>query len=588
MDYLILASMEWKDLKVHFLAAASIRLLDRVRHTAMILRKAEALSPDQWNLLCNVVNGKPPSDPPTPPLPGDRAAIIAHLRDWTSELDTQQMQIGWQIPPGPQRIRGVAGSGKTVLLCQKTAYMHWQHPDWDIALVFFTRSLYGQVTRLITQWLAFFSQGEMIYDPANSKLKILHAWGESQQSGLYSTLRQAHGISSVVDERVNAHYSPTQKLAWNCKRLLERTQGQLQPLFDAILIDEGQDLVVDGEELLFEGKQPFYWMAYQALRPNPQEPEHRRLIWAYDEAQSLDNLIIPQAKVLFGDALTHLVSGQYAGGMKKSEIIHRCYRTPAPILTAAHAISMGLLRPEGMLSGITRAEDWKAIGYEVEGRFVPGQQVTLHRPFESSPNPVPQLWAEPVLQFATYGDRAMELQVLAKQIQHNLTQEGLRPSRQILVVVLGDAGALELEQQVTHALRCQQIDYYIPSATKPNTAPEIGKTQPNQFWYEGAVTVSRIHRAKGNEADLVYVVGFDLIAQDEGNITLRNQLFVALSRTRGWVHLSGVVGDSPLYQEMQQVIASGEYFTFTFKRSPQRDVGETEQLTLPILSAVTS
>ena len=33
--------------------------------------------------------------------------------------------------------------------------------------------------------------------------------------------------------------------------------------------------------------------------------------------------------------------------------MQRCYRTPGPILTAAHAIGMGLLRDEGMLRGLT-------------------------------------------------------------------------------------------------------------------------------------------------------------------------------------------------------------------------------------------
>jgi superfamily I DNA and RNA helicase len=33
--------------------------------------------------------------------------------------------------------------------------------------------------------------------------------------------------------------------------------------------------------------------------------------------------------------------------------MRRCYRTPGQILTAAHAMGMGLLRPEGMLTGIT-------------------------------------------------------------------------------------------------------------------------------------------------------------------------------------------------------------------------------------------
>lgn len=41
------------------------------------------------------------------------------------------------------------------------------------------------------------------------------------------------------------------------------------------------------------------------------------------------------------------------------------YRTPGPILVAAHALGMGLLREGGMLSGPTQQKDWDRLGYEV-------------------------------------------------------------------------------------------------------------------------------------------------------------------------------------------------------------------------------
>jgi superfamily I DNA and RNA helicase len=65
--------------------------------------------------------------------------------------------------------------------------------------------------------------------------------------------------------------------------------------------------------------------------------------------------------------------------------------------------------------------------------------------------------------------------------------------------------------------------------------------------------------------------GFDLVARDESNVNLRNGLFVALTRTRGWVRLSGV-GEYPMCDEMRQVIAAGNSFTFTFDRPIKRNV----------------
>lgn len=556
---------------------SQVALLKRFQQSVPVVT-ASSLNNEQWELLLAVVGGTPVFRRKPRHVLADRKTrsnVIASLQERLYELDLQQEHIAKEIPPGPQRIRGIAGSGKTVLLCQKAAHMHLKHPEWDIALVFFTRSLYDQMIQLVDKWLRHFSAGDIKYDPiTNVKLQVLHAWGAKGRAGLYGTICGAHGIKRLTAIDTDKK-QPNEGLADVCRRLL--VDVEIQPIFDVILIDEGQDLMIDND-LKYENKQTIYWMAYQALRPvEAENPDWRRLIWAYDEAQSLDSLKIPQAKELFGENLTNLVSGQYLGGIRKSEIMHRCYRTPGPILTAAHAIGMGLLRPEGMLSGLTRVTDWEAIGYRVTGKFTPNQQVTLHRPPENSPNLIPLLWDEPVLTFDTYGSRQEELTALVENIQHNITYDGLHPSRDILVIVIGTIfEAMNLENDVAEFLMGQGIKIFIPSALNCNQLkPRFPNCNPDTFWHAGGVTISRIHRAKGNEADMVYVVGLDNIAKDEKNISLRNQLFVALTRARGWAKLSGI-GDYPMYEEMRKVIESGNTFTFNFKRPPTRNMGEEE------------
>ena len=559
---------------------------------SFLVQSGKNLDNEQWELLLAVVGGTPvlrktlsksitvTQDNKT------RSSVINQLRERLYELDLQQQHIGLEIPPGAQRIRGIAGSGKTVLLCQKAANMHLKHPDWDIALVFFTRSLYDQIEDLVDKWMRHYSCGELDYKSnvqAQSKLKILHAWGARDRPGFYRLVCKENGEYPLGVRDTN-YRQPNEGLADLSKRLLEETE--IEQKFDAILIDEGQDLVVDPEELKYKDKQAIYWMAYQSLRPcDPENPEQRRLIWAYDEAQSLDTLVIPEAKELFGVELNNLLNKgtQYKGGIQRNEIMHRCYRTPGAILTAAHAIGMGLLRPEGMLSGMTEAKQWRKVGYEVEGKFYSNRLITLHRPPANSPNPIPTLWDESVIQFNAYSSRQEELTVLAENIKHNLEHDGLTPSRQILVLVLGSIyEAMKLETHVAEFLMQQDIDIFIPSGTRLNQLkPKYPNNDPDAFWYEGGVTVSRIPRAKGNEADMVYVVGCDNVAKDESNINLRNQLFVALSRARGWVSLSGT-GHYPMYNEIQQVIESGDTFTFTYKK-PKRnfddEVENSDELT---------
>ena len=568
-------------------------LIQHIQKTTPVI-KGKSLNEEQWKLLLAVLGGTPIfrksiNKPSTNnqlsieiiPPEGTRGWVLSQTRQQLSELDLHQETIAKQIPPGLQRIRGIAGSGKTVLLCQKAAQMHLKYPDWDIVLVFFSRSLYEPIIKEVNKWLRRFSSGEVQLNlsPVNgevqsSKLKVLHAWGGKNQPGLYSIICEAAGVKPLTAYETKSK-QPHESLAEVCSLLFE--DAIIPQIFDAILIDEGQDLIVD-HNLKFKDQQPFYWMAYQALKfVDPQYPEQRRLIWAYDESQSLSSLNIPTASELFGDELGHLVTGQYADGIKKSEIIYRCYRTPSQIVTAAHALSMGLLRPGGMLSGITRTEDWKAIGYEVTGRFTRGQKITLRRINENYHNLISKLWEKPLLEFEIYSSRQAEFSALADKILDNLKQDALKPHEDILVVVLGDFfDAVRLENHVASFLMQQGINIFIPGATECNILkPEPEKRDRNKFWCNGGVTVSRIHRAKGHEADMVYVVGCDRIAQDESNITLRNQLFVALTRTRGWANLSGI-GKYPFYEEIKRVINSDGTFNFTFNHRPKREISVTD------------
>lgn len=275
------------------------------------VQRGNPLTAEQWQLLLAVLGGTSVYRPPPRRVltrGQSRASVLAQVRERSIDLDWQQERIGKQIPPGPQRIRGIAGSGKTVLLCQKAAHMHLKHPDWDIAFVFFVRTLYDTIARQLDLWLHRFSQGNLGYDPKNPKLRLLQAWGSKKQPGLYSVVCQSAGVTRLAVNDLEKQ-KPNDALAQACHQLLQQTT--IPQIFDAILIDEAQDLLVD-ETQVFDRKQPFYWMAYQALRPShSQKPQLRRLIWAYDEAQSLESRKIPTAEELLGENFRDWVTGRY-------------------------------------------------------------------------------------------------------------------------------------------------------------------------------------------------------------------------------------------------------------------------------------
>lgn len=548
----------------------SERVIDFIRQTTTINR-SNNLTATQWELLLSILGGTPlytQSKKHYLSNKQSKAYIIQQARSRLHQLDLQQERIAKQIPPGMQRIRGIAGSGKTVLLCQKAAIMHIKYPQWRIALVFFSRSLYNSITQQIAEWIGYFSHGKQTYDPQTANLKILHAWGGRKQPGFYSTLCKLTGINPLTVNDTQSR-KPNEALAEVCLRLLEITA--IPQVFDAILIDEGQDLIVNNWK--YQDKQPFYWLAYQALRPvNPIHPKQKRLIWAYDELQSLDSLNIPHTCELFGEDLGHLVTGKYPDDINKTEIMACCYRTPQPIIITAHAIAMGLCRKAGMLTGSIYPEEWSAMGYEVTGKFQPGATITLQRHAHNSPNLVTDLSTEDLIRFNRFFSRQQELTALANHIKYDLKEEDIQPTN-ILVIVLGSFyDANNLEKQTANFLIKQGINIYLPTHKTFNTIyTESEARKPNQFWCPGAITISTIHRAKGQEADIVYLIGLDNIAKNESDLYLRNQLFVALTRSKGWITISGISNYS-LYQELEYIIASKDTIKFTFTQSPQREI----------------
>ena len=81
--------------------------------------------------------------------PNSRGSRLNALEETIANLDNRQSKAVIETVEGVQRIRGLAGSGKTIVLALKAAYLHAQHPDWKIAITFNTRSLKGQFKRLI-------------------------------------------------------------------------------------------------------------------------------------------------------------------------------------------------------------------------------------------------------------------------------------------------------------------------------------------------------------------------------------------------------------------------------------------------------
>ena len=157
-----------------------------------------------------------------------KGSIYTRVKKELYQMDFQQEEIARNIPPGPQRIRGIAGSGKTLLICQKAAYMHLRYPDWKIAIVFATQSLYETITETVNSYIKYFLKDTEVdtYKP-NGNLQILHAWGSNKRTGFLKEVLEANGTknisASTVERELGEKFIP-QNIALNyiAKKLLEK------------------------------------------------------------------------------------------------------------------------------------------------------------------------------------------------------------------------------------------------------------------------------------------------------------------------------------------------------------------------------
>ena len=86
--------------------------------------------------------------------------------------------------------------------------------------------------------------------------------------------------------------------------------------------------------------------------------------------------------------------------------------------------------------------------------------------------------------------------------------------------------------------------------------------------------MANIYQAKGNEANMVYVLGIENVAKNESDMNKRNELFVALTRAKCWVNVMGL-GEYKFYDEFRKAIDAKGIFEFVYRR-PRQVVDDLE------------
>jgi len=442
-----------------------------------------------------------------------RGAILRKIEKGISNLDRWQKQAAIETPEGPQRIRGLAGSGKTIVLALKAAYLHAQHPNWSIVVSFQSRALHQQFERLVTQFTYEHSNDAPDYE----KLQILHAWGASGREGVYKKIAKHVNAPFRDYSFAMSTFGRGNEFRGVCEELLQLTEaGKSEPLFDAVLVDEAQDL-----------PSAFFKLVHRFTR------EPKRIIWAFDELQNLTESAMPSTDELFGEddrGQPIVTLPQVEGDARRDIILPICYRNTPWSLAAAHSLGFGIYRDGGLVQHFDDTDLWTQIGYAVAGgELQRGQQVVLERSRASSPEYFDRLLnSSDAVMFRSFSSPAEQDNWVADEIQKNLDEDEI--DHDDILIVLPDAvRAKRRASQIRSALARRGIDSHLAGVD----------TSADEVFIEGSVALANIYRAKGNEAPMVYALDSQYAAGSDNAVSRRNTIFTAITRSRAWVRVCG-------------------------------------------------
>lgn len=457
-------------------------------------------------------------------------------------FDQYQRNAYTSIISGVSRIRGLAGSGKTVVLAIKAALTHLKHPDAKIAYTYHTKSLHQHIKRLITRFYRQFEDN----DPNWNNLEIMHSWGSSNNPGIYYNTCKTNEVSPL--SFTFASQKSSNVFDYVCNDFLSQ-KTNVQKLYNYIFIDEGQDFP------------PSFLKLCLSIC------ENQRIFWAYDELQTIFLPKSPSAGDIFGINK----NGEPKIDFEEDIILYKCYRNPREIILVAHAIGFGIYGNR-IVQMIESKEYWNDIGYEIKcGKLEEGEVLEIERPKENSLESISSKYRiDEIIRIEKYNSYSDELSGVAAKISGDI-KDGLL-CEDILVISVDDRNASKYLSDLQEILKKK---YKI----KTNNI-HADKYSFKDFQIDGKVSLSTVHKAKGNEAYSVFILGAETLFSVDPTIRERNIFFTAMTRSKGWVHISGI-GTSMdlLINEIQEAKRNFPYLKFKYPspgdlRIMKRDIKE--------------
>lgn len=493
-----------------------------VRESLAESHKEKPLTADQIRVVEQVLGKSPTINEDRPPRGWvDERKLGAYVDEMVAldkYFSTEQQELSrLKVDGHPRLIRGVAGSGKTVVLAEMVARLvHRKTSQPDdmfsrpsakprIAVVCFNRALVQFIRRKIRD---SYRQQTLEALPADTVL-ITHynglLWHLIKNESAPVNYIRIKGPQRVEDatQRAMMYREQFRQFAVQNREWYEAM------LFDGIFADEGQDFVPEEYQLLLH-----------LIKPNPQTGE-KALVIFYDDAQNLYARPRPNWKQIGID----VQRGDRARVMKE------CFRNTREIVELALNILLGSQAPPHVR---VQTRTYADVNYLKQWGLVEEHGDHFRVRFAE------RTFRKPIIQ--KFPSRSQEKQWVASEIVRLVEEEQVRPE-DILVLFHRKEDFEDLPNVITAKAKSDLIKGFMrPYGESPDRNEYIFR--------EGYLTISTTHGAKGYDAQIVFLAAADLFGPEKQG---RASFYVGATRAKMVLYITGLDRPDALITEAEAI-----------------------------------
>ncbi|MFW6211156.1 MAG: 3'-5' exonuclease, partial [bacterium] len=444
-------------------------------------------------------------------------AELDRLEIMDKHLSEEQQELSNIKPDGkPRLIRGVAGSGKTVVLANIVAtyiksirrrgiqdelgFNGGNKAPFKTAVVCYNKTLVPFIKEKIALSYQNQTGQELDFD---GSLHVTHYDG---------FIKDILVVPGIVGNEIWSYTAMEEKTEYAKKSMAGYMAKGVDldkfPGYDAIFIDEGQDLS-EGSFIFFKD-----------LLKQYENAKNENIIIFYDDAQNIYGNTRPNWSTLG------------IGIAGRSKVMKKCFRNTVPIITLAYNVLLGKKEDEGIKSESKQFADFdylKNTGLvtEVNGIF----EVS----FAEREGPMPEVRG--------FDDFDSEVSWICETVKDLIENQHVRPD-DIAIMSYKRRNCDKIADSLESVLGSSEKSCHIVRAHHHEEKNSL-------IFREDCVTVSTIHGAKGYDANIVFLAGihelstenmpnYDQTERSRHETAARAICYVGATRAKYMLHISGV------------------------------------------------